>query len=40
MNFKYKYPADVSLPLIEMLKIQLKLPQVDSEDDCHYICSK
>lgn len=40
MNFKYKYPLDIGLPLIEILKIQLKLPSYDSDEENQFAYSR
>jgi hypothetical protein len=31
MNFKYQHPRDINLPLVEIVKLQLKLPNNDSD---------
>lgn len=40
MNFKYKHPLDIGLPLIEILKIQLKLPSYDSDEENQFAYSR
>lgn len=40
MNFKYKHPLDIGLPLVEILKIQLKLPNNDSDEENQFAYSR
>lgn len=36
MNYKYKHSVDIRLPLIELVKLQLKLLSNDSDDENQY----
>ena len=33
MNTKYRYPMDIGTPIIELIRIQVKLPSGDSDDE-------
>lgn len=33
MNLKYRYPLDTGTSMVELLRIQVKLPTEDSDDD-------
>lgn len=33
MNLKYRYPLDTGTPLVEIVRVQVKLPAGESDDD-------
>lgn len=32
MNIKYRYPLDLGTPLVELVRLQIRIPTVDSDD--------
>ena len=33
MNLKYRFPLDTGTPLVQLVRLQIKLPAEESEDD-------
>lgn len=40
MNYKYRYPIDINCPLIQLIKLEVRLRTEEEEEVDDYICSQ